>query len=106
MPEKQSNKEKSIQLDQTIDSLVKKPYVYKVIMYNDDAIPNEWLSKVLVNVFNYTKSDADDFVKLLNIEEIGIVGIYTFEIAEQKIIEAKSFSYTKGYMIEFGIEKD
>lgn len=93
-------------LEQTISTLVKKPNMYRVIIYNDDGIPEDFIDTVLVTIFNFDKDKATELTKFIKIENNGLVGVYTFEIAEQKIIEAKTFGVNKGYSLEFGIEKD
>jgi len=60
------------------------PALWKVIFLNDDKTPMELVIELLTGIFKHSESKAKEIT--LEIHETGssIVGIYPFEIAEQK----------------------
>lgn len=60
------------------------PY-YNVILHNDDVTPFDLVMAILVRIFNYSESNAEEMTR--KIEKTGeeIVGTYTQELAELKV---------------------
>lgn len=92
-------------LDQKIETTAKVPSKYKVIFINDSETPFEWVVVLLVRIFNYSSNKAEEMANLVDMQGFGVVGIYTFEIAEQKASEGVSLSRSNGYPLEIKIEK-
>lgn len=95
-----------VELDQKIKIDVKEPDRYKVIIYDDDTTPLDWVTTLLVKVFNYSQDDALELAFIVDMEGVGIVGVYTYEIAEQKTSEAIELSKTNGFQLELKVEKN
>ena len=64
---------------------LQRPRLYKVIFHNDDFTPREFVVMLLQGVFHMSEAEAT--AKMLHIHNngLGVVGIYTFEIAETKV---------------------
>ena len=77
-----------IQLDEKIKIKTSEPKRWKVILLNDDSTPMEFVIALLMEVFRHTHDSARDI--MLQIHENGscVAGLYSFEIAEAKAVEA------------------
>ena len=65
---------------------------YKVIFFNDDATPMEWVIGILNGIFKHSLESAEKLTVQIHTEGSGCVGIYTYEVAEQKTAEAITFA--------------
>ncbi len=64
---------------------LKKPYLYKVILLNDDYTPMEYVVSLLKIVFKKTETEAVNIMLMVHKKGSGICGIFTKEIAETKV---------------------
>jgi ATP-dependent Clp protease adaptor protein ClpS len=73
------------------------PKFYRVLFHNDNKTTMEFVIMVLVNIFHKSGPEAQDIMYTVHEDGIGLVGIYPFEIAEQKTDEtlrlARSYAY-------------
>lgn len=76
---------------------IKEPSKYKVIFLNDDLTPMDFVVYVLVKIFNHSESSALSLTLKIHTEGSAIAGIYNYEIAEQKCIEATSLARQNGH---------
>ena len=81
-----------IKLDEKIVKQPLMPRKYKVVMLNDDSTPMEWVVSLLTEIFKHSVSSAEKIMLTIHGEGSAVVGIYTFEIAEQKSVEAMTLS--------------
>lgn len=82
------------------------PKLWKVVFLNDDQTPMELVIDLLTGIFKHNESKAKDIT--LEIHETGsaIAGIYPFEIAEQKGIEATSVARQQGSPLRITVEEE
>ena len=82
------------------------PALWKVIFLNDDQTPMELVIELLTGIFKHTESKAKEIT--LEIHETGscVVGIYPFEIAEQKGIEATTVARHNGSPLRITVEQE
>ena len=82
------------------------PALWKVVFLNDDKTPMELVIELLTGIFKHTESKAKEIT--LEIHETGssIVGIYPFEIAEQKGIEATTIARQNGSPLRISVEQE
>jgi ATP-dependent Clp protease adaptor protein ClpS len=82
------------------------PRLWKVIFLNDDKTPMELVIALLTGIFKHTESKAKEIT--LEIHETGssIVGIYPFEIAEQKGIEATTIARQNDSPLRITVEQE
>ena len=82
------------------------PALWKVVFLNDDKTPMELVIELLTSIFKHTESKAKEIT--LEIHETGssIVGIYPFEIAEQKGIEATTVARQNGSPLRITVEQE
>ena len=95
-----------VQLDERIKKVTQEPIKYKVVLLNDDQTPVEWVVKVLTEIFKHTNETAEQITLAIHNEGSGVAGIYTYEIAEQKTIEATTASRNHGFPLAVKMEQE
>jgi ATP-dependent Clp protease adaptor protein ClpS len=95
-----------VKIDEKIKKEISEPSKYKVIFLNDDTTPIEWVIEVLTTIFKHTRSTAENITLAIHNEGSGVAGVYTFEIAEQKSIEATTASRNQGFPLQIKMEKE
>ena len=93
-----------IKLDEKIKKETELPRRYKVIILNDDLTPMEWVISILTEIFKHTQSKAQELTLAIHSEGSAIAGIYSYEIAEQKSVEATMLSRNNGFPLAFKLE--
>lgn len=95
--------------DVVIDEKIKKdiaiPSRYNVIFLNDDQTPMEWVIEVLMAVFKHSRDHSEKLTLTIHNEGSTVVGTYSFEIAEQKTIEATNASRNHGFPLIIKMEE-
>jgi|TARA_B100000809_G_scaffold230473_1_gene244916 ATP-dependent Clp protease adapter protein ClpS len=80
------------------------PKKYAVIIGHSVATPDEFLIKVFNHVFSIPETLAPTLIEKCKVDsEVGL-GIYNYEIAEQKIIEATKVARVNSMPIEFSLK--
>ena len=84
----------------------KEPGKYKVVVLNDDHTPMEFVVAMLVSVFRHDEKSAVNLT--LKIHETGsaVVGIYAYEIAEQKVIDGTNLARRNGFPLVLKAEAE
>jgi len=95
----------SVDLKSKNDVKIQKPKKYAVIMLNDDFTPIEFVMELLIRIFN---KQADEAAKLtMDIHKKGkcVAGVYTYEIAETKMIMAENAVKQEEHVLRLVIEE-
>ena len=84
---------------------IKKPSLYKVVMLNDDYTPMDFVVYLLKIFFHKNHTEASKI--MLNVHNKGacLCGIYSFEVAESKILEVIITSRKNGFPLLCTLEK-
>lgn len=82
------------------------PPKYKVIMLNDNATPMDFVTSILCLVFKHTDETAKKIMLTIHEEGSAVVGIYTYEIAEQRALEATTLSRDNGFPLQLKLEQE
>ena len=93
-------------IDEKIKKETKEPPKYKVIFLNDDATPMEWVIQVLTQMYKHSQESAEQITMTIHTEGAGIVGTYSYEIAEQKMTETITASRNHGFPLAVKMEED
>lgn len=93
-------------IDPKVKKQVKEPSRYKVIMLNDDYTPMEWVQELLVKVFKHPSDVSTQITMTVHNEGSAVVGVYTYEIAEHKVIESIDSSRKRGFPLLLTLEKE
>ena len=80
--------------------------MYKVILMNDDYTPMDFVVYVLEQFFS--KSSEEAIQIMLNVHNKGsaVCGVFTYEIAEAKLIAVLECAAEHGHPLECTIEKE
>ena len=95
-----------IQLDEKIKVTVTEPRRWKVILLNDDSTPQEFVVNLLVEIFRHTENTAYDIMLQVHEQGSGIAGVYSFEIAEAKAVEATNLARSNGHPLQIKLEEE
>lgn len=84
---------------------VQRPKRFAVIFYNDDFTPMEFVVLVLGKYFN--KGEEESIAIMLKVHHEGraLVGLYTREIAEQKVHEVMEHAKVNGFPLRVASEE-
>ena len=95
-----------IQLDEKIKVTISEPKRWKVILLNDDSTPMEFVIGVLIEIFKHTDDTARKIMLDVHETGSGIAGVYSFEIAEAKAVEATNLARTNGHPLQIKLEEE
>jgi len=95
-----------IQLDEKIVVKVSEPRNWKVILINDDTTPMEFVTSILIEIFKHSQTSANQIMITVHETGSGIAGIYTFEIAEAKAVEATQLARDNNYPLQIKLEEE
>jgi ATP-dependent Clp protease adaptor protein ClpS len=95
-----------IQIEEKIKITVSEPKRWKVILLNDDSTPMEFVTSILIDIFKHTVDTAKDIMLQIHETGSGIAGIYSFEIAEVKAVEATNISRANGFPLQIKLEEE
>ena len=76
----------------TIEPKLKKPPLYRVIIFNDDYTPMEFVVYVLQTFFGIDRDKATQIMLAIHTRGKGVCGIFTKEVAETKSAQVNNFA--------------
>ena len=95
-----------VKIDEKVKTIITEPKRYKVIFLNDDKTPIEFVIELLMSVFRHTEETAKDITLKFHNEGSAVVGVYTFEIAEQKGVESTHLARQAGFPLQIKIDPE
>ena len=95
-----------ISIDEKIKETIEEPSKYKVIALNDDQTPIDWVTEILQSIFRHSEQTAHDITLQIHNEGSAIVGIYSYEVAEQKAVETTTASRDRGFPLQIKVEEE
>lgn len=95
--------QKKLELDGEL--LVKEPEQYKVILLNDDYTSMDFVVEVLMSIFHKTYKQAEQIMLDVHRKDRGVCGIYTYEVAETKIMQVSRLAREHGYPLKATMEE-
>lgn len=84
---------------------LKQPSMYRVIMYNDDYTPMEFVVEILELFFNMDREKATQVMLTVHTQGKAVCGIYTRDIAETKVAQVNQFASESEHPLLCGIDK-
>ncbi len=84
---------------------VKEPKMYKIIFYNDDITPMDFVVEILIKFFNKTVLEATE--KMMEVHKSGssVIAIYTYDIAYTKKIQCDQVIQQYKYPLKISVEE-
>lgn len=93
--------------EKTVEEVdVLKPSKYKVVVLNDDKTPIDFVIAMLMRVFKHTASAAEVITLKIHNEGSAVAGIYSYEIAEQKVLESTNLAREHGFPLVIKAEPE
>ena len=84
---------------------LKRPSLYKIIMLNDDYTPMDFVVYLLKTFFKKNHNEASKIMLEVHNKGSSICGIFTYEIAETKILKVINTSRNNGFPLLCILEK-
>lgn len=82
------------------------PKHYKVIIYNDDFTPMEFVVRVLVEVFYKPKNEAEVIMLAVHHQGQMVVGLYSYDLAVSLVRRATDLARAEGYPLRLACEPE
>lgn len=83
----------------------KRPSMYQVLLLNDDYTPMEYVVNILQSFFDKDHAEATRIMLKVHNEGRAVVGSYTYEIAETKVVLVTEDARKNGYPLQCTMEK-
>lgn len=84
----------------------KEPGKFKVIVCNDDYTPMEFVIVMLMKIFKHSETSATDLTMKIHNTGSAVAGVYTYEIAEQKTVDATELARYNGWPLLLKLEPE
>jgi ATP-dependent Clp protease adaptor protein ClpS len=82
------------------------PGKYKVVVCNDDVTPVDFVISMLIGIFRYDEKSAVDLTLKIHNSGNAVAGIFSYEVAEQKGLDATNFARSSGYPLIIKVEPE
>ena len=84
---------------------IKRPPMYRVILLNDDYTPMDFVIEILTIFFGMGHDRATQVMLHVHTRGKGVCGVFTFEIAETKVVQVNEFSHQNDHPLKCTMEK-
>ena len=75
-------------------------------MLNDDLTPIDFVIELLITIFKHSQETAKNITMEIHNNGSGVAGIYTFEIAEIRAVEATTLARSNGFPLQIKMEEE
>ncbi len=79
---------------------------YKVVLLNDDFTSMDFVVEVLMELFEHTVDSAINIMLEIHRSGRGVCGVYTYEIAETKILQVEKRAKKNEYPLKAIMEEE
>ncbi len=83
-----------------------RPRMHKVLLVNDDFTPREFVVTVLKAVFRMSEDQAYRVMMTAHTRGVGVVAVYTKDVAESKATEGADMGRRAGHPLMFTTEPE
>ena len=83
-----------------------RPSKYKVLLYNDNYTPMEFVVALLEKIFGKGPSEATAIMLAIHNSGLGVAGVFTLDIAETKVVAVHNAAEQRGYPLRAGVEQE
>ncbi len=84
----------------------KRPSLYRVLLFNDDYTPMEFVVYVLERFFNKSREEATRIMLHVHQNGVGLCGVFTYEVAETKVAQVLDLAQRNEHPLQCRMEKD
>ncbi len=86
--------------------VAERPKMYRLLMLNDDYTPMEFVVHVLRQFFRMPEAKAVALMLRIHNEGQGLVGVFTYEIAETKMVQVVSYARRHQHPLRCALEAE
>ena len=83
-----------------------RPPRFRVVLYNDDYTPMEFVVRLLETVFRKGPAESNQLMLRIHRSGSGVAGVYVLEVAETKVALVHRAAEERGYPLRAGTEKE
>jgi ATP-dependent Clp protease adaptor protein ClpS len=87
------------------DLSLMEPKQYKVLLLNDDYTSMDFVVEILMNIFHKSYQEAEAIMLEIHRKDKGLCGIFTFEVAETKVMQVRRLAREQGYPLKAVMEE-
>ena len=91
-------------VEEKVSVSLQPPTLWKVVFLNDDQ--TELVIDLLTGIFKHNESKAKDMTLEIHETGSGVAGVYAFEIAEQKGMEATAVARQHGAPLRITVDPE
>ena len=84
---------------------IKKPRMFRVILFNDDYTSMEFVVNILMEIFDKPAAEATKIMLDVHNHGKGVCGVYTYDIAVTKIKQVHFEARKEGFPLRCGYEE-
>lgn len=81
------------------------PKHYKVFLLNDDYSSMDFVVEVLMGIFHKDYHQAEAIMLEIHKKDRGLCGVYTYEVAETKIMQVSKLAREQGFPLKATMEE-
>jgi ATP-dependent Clp protease adaptor protein ClpS len=85
---------------------VARPPRFKVLLFNDDYTPMEFVVAILERIFGKSPAAATQIMLQIHRTGLGVAGVYVLEVAETKVALVHRAAEERGHPLRAGVEKE
>jgi ATP-dependent Clp protease adaptor protein ClpS len=85
---------------------VERPKLYKVILFNDDFTPREFVVRILQGEFRLSEDQAYRVMMTAHRQGVCVVSVYPRDVAETKATRATDAGRAMGFPLRFDVEPE
>lgn len=76
---------------------LKRPFLYEVVLLNDDYTTMDFVIDILMEVFQKNKEEASFIMLDVHLKGRGTVGVYPYDIANTKVTRVEILARESGF---------
>lgn len=84
---------------------IEPPEKWKVVLINDDKTSMDFVIALLIEIFDHTMENATHITLKIHESGSGVAGVYEYEIAETKAVEATQLARLNNFPLQVKMEK-
>lgn len=84
---------------------VKKPKMYRVILFNDDYTTMDFVIEILISIFNKPAAEATRVMLDVHKKGSGVCGVYTYDVAVTKVSQVHRQAQLNEFPLRCGYEE-
>ncbi len=97
--------QKQTQKGTTFSEKLKEPSDYKVVLFNDDFTPMDFVVTVIMQIFHKSEEDATSLMLKVHKTGQATVGVYVYDIAMTKCFQVLTVAENNNFPLQCRVEK-